>query len=69
MYVAKYEGIFCQNKYDIATVSKILGEPQLRLKWDTILTEYNIIEKINDVSDIVYMKIKTPPMFADRDHV
>lgn len=40
-----------------------------RLKWDKIIKELYIDEKIDDLSDIIYCVIKTPVGFSNRDYV
>ena len=40
-----------------------------RKKWDKIIKDLYITEKLDDYSDIIYCVIKTPPGFSDRDYV
>ena len=40
-----------------------------RKKWDKIIKELYISEKIDEYSDVIYCVIKTPPGFSNRDYV
>lgn len=54
---------------DLEKLFYLIIDVEERMKWDKIIKDLYITEKINDYSDIIYCIIKTPPGFSNRDYV
>ena len=58
----------CQLKFSAKTVFQALWEPEIRLKWDTYLQRFDIIESCEQY-EVVYIAIRTPSALTKRDLV
>jgi len=51
---------------DIA--ANLIVEPELRVKWDTVIGEYKVIDTVND-NDVIYFSVNMPMGIYNRDFV
>ena len=54
---------------ELEPLFKLIIDCDARMDWDKIVKKFEVYEKLDDISDVIYCVIKTPPTFSNRDYV